>query len=201
MELEISVRQFYDYFIKQITGALQNSFKEFKSIYKNCPAYTDFIKGIMSKYNKECLSQSVKYYPEYFTIDHTWWEVKPERKIETVNIYDWSFELAVEHENNWKDWTYEVEKLDSIFAKVKIVIGYMENSRRNGEYEIVESQRKNLKHLSNTDDFGVILLNKTLSNEDDPFDFRCYLLKTDGTYPISNKNNNTFHLPFLSHRL
>ena len=104
---------------------------------------------------------------------------------------------AIEHENDWKDWTYEVAKLDFINCPLRVVIGYMDNSKREKEFDIIEKQRMNLKNLGNNGEFGIIMMNRDLKwigrciidNMDEPIkksifdklDMRCYLLDGNKT--------------------
>ncbi len=43
-----------------------------------------------------------------------------------INIHNWKLLAAVEHENDYKDWTYELVKLLFVNAPLRVVIGYAE---------------------------------------------------------------------------
>lgn len=168
---------------KMALDAANYSEEAFLEIYKSNRRYTDLIKNLMKVQVTYDINE--QYFPEYFTIDHSWWRVEHEKPLNGVNLYDWNMDIAVEHENDCTDWTYEVAKLDSVIARLRVVIGYMDKSKREEELEIVEAQRKNLKNLSflpKDYEFGVILMNTTLdTDKEDPFDMRCYLLTSGET--------------------
>lgn len=67
---------------------------------------------------------------EYYRIDNTLSitnTIKKDTETE-IKIHNWKLLAAVEHENNFKDWTDELVKLVAINAPLKVVIGY-------GEYD------------------------------------------------------------------
>jgi len=162
--------------------------------YENRREYTEMMKGILQKVMEEYETLfnfgnnsafKFNYYPEYYTIDHTWW-VTEKCKKKVTNLYDWSLVAAIEHENDWMDWTYEVAKLDFIKAPLKVVIGYMDNSKRDQEEEIVKTQYENLKNISSDEDFGLILMNRDFVKDgEDPYDMRFYLFKPEGVKKTS----------------
>jgi hypothetical protein len=76
---------------------------------------------------------------EYLRIDATGWQGKykmVEKLAEDVkmNAHLWDMKIAVEHENNPKDWTDELVKLVHIRCPLKVVIGYNYSDKRN-DYE------------------------------------------------------------------
>jgi len=81
--------------------------------------------------------------------------------------------------NIFAEWTYEVEKLDSINAPLKIVIGYMKTDVRNKEFDILKTQRKNLHNCNVNNEFGIILMNNAVNSDDknDPFGICAYQIK------------------------
>lgn len=164
-----------------------------KKAYDNRAWYTEVMKKVLQRVMKEYgdlynhsndTGKEFKYYPEYFTIDHTWWATN-EREKNKVNLYDWEIMAAIEHENDWMDWTYEVAKLDSIKASLKVVIGYMRNDLRDTELSLVEAQYRKLKNVSDDEAFGVILLNRDLTEGEDFIDMKCYLFTTEGVKVVN----------------
>ena len=143
----------------------------------------------MGKLQVTNADQPTEYFPEYFTVDHTWWETNELKKLnKPVNLYDWKQVMAVEHENKVRDWTFEVEKLDSIRADLKVVIGYLPNKIRENEEEIIAEQCKYLKHADEGEMFALILMNCDLEeNSADPFGMNCYILHKDGPERIELK--------------
>lgn len=170
-----SFHDFYQYFKQSLLDESEKA--GFKDLYQNKTLYSEKIRHIMSSFRYD---DGIKYSPEYFKIDYTWW-LEEKVDSDSVNIYSWDFLLAVEHENEWNDWTQEMAKLDCIHARVKIVIGYMPDNKRQHEVNIVEEQRKHMKHLVDDEESWVILLNNHLSSASNPFDFRCYRLTKEGT--------------------
>ena len=187
---EKEFKRFIDFFRSDY---INNMPEDFRKVYYDRALYTNFINGIMKRYGKK---GEMKYYPEYYTIDHTFWTVSKDN-YESVNLYKWNMVAAIEHENDWKDWTYEVAKLDFINCPLRVVIGYMDNSKREKEFDIIEKQRMNLKNLGNNGEFGIIMMNRDLKwigaciidNMDEPIkksifdklDMRCYLLDGNKT--------------------
>lgn len=163
---------FFAEFKTALFDSYHNNPKDFREKFSWNKNWTKYIqrtlKGILGGNKKE-------YYPEYFDIDHTWWESN-EESFQKVKIREWIFKVAIEHENDSRDWTYEVEKLDSIICPLRIVIGYMPNNEREEEKAIVKKQIEKMKNLEMVSgEFGVILLNKTLENgKEDPLNMKCY---------------------------
>ncbi len=176
-------------FCETLHSNLMEDYNKVSSIYNNARKYTEYIAKLMKKLEVVNDNQLSKYYPEYFTIDHTWWETnKPKKTNKSVNLYDWKLTMVVEHENDVMDWTYEVEKLDSIHANLKIVIGYLPNKIRENEEEIIAEQCKYLKHADEVEMFALILMNCDLEeNSADPFGMNCYVLHKDGPEKIDFK--------------
>ena len=146
--------------------------------YSNKSKYTKRIEEIMGKAFPDT---GLQYYPEYFKIDYTWW-TGSKFSDNGINYYDWKLQAVIEHENTWNDWTYELEKLDSLYAPLKIVIGYLPEDKRSQEKNIIDRQRRLLKNLSNdiNCEFGVIILNRKYGTPPDPFDIHCYRLTVTG---------------------
>ncbi len=176
------LQPFFEEFYKLMMKASKEP--DFSKTYKNRSKYTERIQDVMENIK----FKESRLYREYFDIDFSWWKNDSHKKQGSVNIYDWTMVAAVEHENAWSDWTYEVEKLDSINCPLRIVIGYTRNKKRDNEKGIIEEQCQYLKNCADlTKEFGVILLNQNLDYTimDGPFDMRCYrLLSSKQTYSV-----------------
>ena len=147
--------------------------EDFRIIYNNGGRYyTEQIQTIM----KKLIGDELSYHPEYFTIDYTWWKEQIHNSEKKVNFYEWELIIAVEHENDYRDWTYEVEKLDSIKCPLKIVIGYV-NKKDNNEVDLIKKQAQLLKKLDSNEEFGIILLDHSLNSNKKIPDISCYLIK------------------------
>lgn len=93
---------------------------------------------------------------EYYRIDLIGWEQKKDSKYYEINNdlgyqlnkHAWNFDIAVEHENDEKDWSDEVVKLAYIFCKLRVVIGYFPYIKN--EKEKWELQQKYLDAVTKT---------------------------------------------------
>lgn len=156
--------------------------EDFLKTYKDSTEYAKLVKKIMQqqiteKFNSE-ETKKVTDYPEFFKVDHTFWKESGIQIEKGVKIYDWEQVAVVEHENDKGDWTYEVAKLDYIKAPLKVVIGFRDN-RENDEI-ILKKQAEELKHFTENEEFGVILMNDTFDlDSEDHFDMLCYQIIVD----------------------
>lgn len=148
---------------------------------------TRFIKKIMKEditpyFQKQYIE--LEYHTEYFRIDHSWWTNEHPESINHIKLFDWNLIIAIEHENEPRDWTNEVAKLDFIKAPLRIVIGYAKNKHRDLDIDKLVEQWKLLKNKDSIEkegEFGVILLNEIMEdNNKDPLDIRCYKLTKKG---------------------
>ena len=97
--------------------------------------------------------------PEYFNIDLVEWEQKklaakeylfvPEESTSfRLEKYAWNLDIAVEHENEKQLWMDEVVKLAHIFAKLRVVIGYL--PRRENQERTWQLQKAYLNAVADT---------------------------------------------------
>lgn len=171
---------------------LMEDYNNVSRIYNESTEYTEYIKNLMEKLQVTNANQPTEYFPEFFKIDHTWWEKNEIKKTnKPVNLYDWKQVMVVEHENKVRDWTYEVEKLDSIKANLKIVIGYLPNNKREKEEDIIVEQCQYLKRANGIgENFALILMNQNLEEDAaDPFGMNCYILNKAGPEKIEFQKN------------
>lgn len=115
-------------------------------------------KGYLSKWTKEVIeiigriikNSGAKFQKEYYKIDAIGWRQlsasnnQLERKLTErncfgLNAHCWNLEIAVEHENDDKDWTDEVIKLMHIDCPLKVVIGYREFKDRESDINVLEN--------------------------------------------------------------
>lgn len=93
---------------------------------------------------------------EYYRIDLIGWEQKKDTDHYEVdndlgyqlNKHAWDFDIAVEHENDEKDWSDEVVKLAYIFCELRVVVGYFPYMKN--ENEKWELQQKHLDAVVGT---------------------------------------------------
>lgn len=102
------------------------------------PYNKEFTKFIISKIN-EILGNSEDdrlVQNEYYRIDVIKWrECKNEITHDChLRNHLWDLQVAVEHENDSRDWMDEVTKLAHIFCDLRVIIGYLPYKKReNGE--------------------------------------------------------------------
>lgn len=74
--------------------------------------------------------------PEYYTVDHTEFLYDEGEEIDAKDInvgfnpHKWALIALIEHENNDKDWNYEVYKLAPFHCPLRVVIGYVDIDMR-----------------------------------------------------------------------
>lgn len=75
--------------------------------------------------------------PEYYTVDHTefLYDEREEEDAKDINVgfnpHKWALTTLVEHENDDKDWNYEVYKLAPFHCPLRVIIGYIDEKLRN----------------------------------------------------------------------
>ena len=151
--------------------------------YPNSKTFTDFI---IFQINKIIETQGLRPQNEYFRIDSMGykarWQELPERK--DFNRHLWDLEIAVEHENNSKDWLDEVIKLAHICCPLRVVIGYVPCNNRDKDMLLLNYTSEALKKLNCIDnvlkgEFLIILGNcKTNKETEKYFHYKAYILDT-----------------------
>lgn len=153
---------------------------------KKADAFTKFI-------NKELIPNILREHGlsvshEYFRIDSTGWvthheEIEDTAKTVGLKPHLWDLVIAVEHENDPKDWNDEVIKLAHILCPLRVVIGYNGcNNRDEGDFSklsfVAEClQRLQVSDSSYTNEILIILGNCKGSSKHDynTFDYRGYI--------------------------
>lgn len=166
-------------------------FKE-ESIYQKkaiqCYAHnTEFTNFIIERINAIITSKNYLSQNEYFRIDAMGYSTKWKKleKVSGFNPHLWDLQIAVEHENNPKDWLDEVIKLAHICCPLRVVIGYAPMKDRNATDErLLKYSAKALQLLQCRDnlksgEFMVILGNSGTKKTDDYFNYRAYVLNRE----------------------
>ena len=189
MEREkITAKEFYEAFV----GALKA--EEALGQYKSSPEWTAVLSRVI---NEKVLSKifDLKTNKEYFRIDSIGWKGHPDwtggkdsfKKYDKtsslqLNEYYWNLEVAVEYENNYRDWTNEFIKLCHVKCGLKVVIGYAPHDQRGKDMEkleLIAGHMRNLKYgrLGKDEQFLVILGNckKEVYESFEDIDFRAYV--------------------------
>lgn len=100
----------------------------------------------------------------------------------TINPYLWDLKVAIEHENNDKDWLDEIIKLAHICCPLRVVIGYLSVKKRDQDLDILNYAANALEKLEYRDntqqgEFMVILGNSKVEEQKDFFNYRAYVLQ------------------------
>ena len=96
-------------------------------VYKHdATGFTKQVTAVVNEIIKkmDCLVQN-----EYYRIDASGWtdkkqSIQVEANLVGLNAHLWDLQIAVEHENDVRDWTDELIKLVHIRCPLKVLIGY-----------------------------------------------------------------------------
>lgn len=110
--------------------------------------------------------ENCKLLNEYYRIDNGVYEDVEDGYIRNfkntgINVHKWKLIAAVEHENNWKEWTDEFVKLAYIQAGLRVVISYGDYETKYKEAIEVANELANMIFLdefvkADTDEFILI---------------------------------------------
>lgn len=172
-------KEFFDNF--QMFFSPNSEFRE-KAVdcYNHNSAFTNFIIG---RINEIIESMGYVSQNEYLRIDAIGYTTKKKNLDSSVglNAHLWDLQIAVEHENDPKDWLDEVVKLSHICCPLRVVIGYVPAECRNNDGERLEYASKILQQLQCKDnlkhgEFVVVLGNSGAKTEDDYFKYKAYVM-------------------------
>lgn len=163
-------------------GSLKREEAEKK--YINNTAFTTFV---IDEINT--IVQKMNYNPqnEYFRIDSSGYTKRWEEleKIKGLNPHLWDLEIAVEHENDQKDWLDEVIKLAHVCCPLRVVIGYVPENKRSEDQNLLDYAANALKHLKCIDnvtkgELMIILGNSnTKGVVENYFNYQAYVLNAE----------------------
>ncbi|HAB00085.1 MAG TPA: hypothetical protein DCE08_00885 [Ruminococcaceae bacterium] len=182
---------FYKKFKTETTEEKQNEDgRSYFEIYQTDePAFTNLVnKKIIHKIIKE---SGLEVQHEYFRIDSVGWfgkyQTLDRKQSEEVgmNRHLWDLKIAVEHENNKKDWLDEVIKLVHVKCPLKVVIGYNycdcrgEAEEKKLQYVSGCMQQVDAFYLGENEEYLIILGNGAPKDKTNggykSFDYRAYL--------------------------
>ena len=113
--------KFYNLFVEKIKQITLETYKG--KLEEFTKQVTEVINAIIEE---SCSSQN-----EYFRIDAVGWtsysaenDIKSEADKVGLNTHIWNLNIAVEHENNVRDWTDELVKLIHVRSPLKVIIAY-----------------------------------------------------------------------------
>lgn len=180
-------------------------FKKFNSMFE--PENKDFYNKVCDAYNKSSeftrlITEAIKKLlenevyeasTEYYRVDISRWK---KIKCDAITLPDcdymlnsnlWDFDVAVEHENDDKDWTYEITKLLTVNCPLRVVIGYVPAKYRNKDERYLSevfNQIKCLNVFSRNDftkeEFIIILGNSKCESLGEYFNYKAYRLLSEG---------------------
>lgn len=172
-------------FFKEFQQILANDAQDARAAYCDNTAYTTFITGKIN----DILAKEKQKQNEYFRIDAIQWTPKAHLidfpKDINLNKHLWDLEVAVEHENNPKDWMDEVVKLAHIACPLRVVIGYMPRDKRSEDQRYLDHISRWLQELQCRDnmlrgEYLIILGNsKTDGNPENFFNYKGYCFNPD----------------------
>ncbi len=185
----ITATKFYNLFMENCKEDGIFCDKTLMSLYRHNAEYTEIVnKTIIHNIIKD-LELTPQF--EYFRIDVIGWEshydeICEEAKALDMNPHLWDLKIAVEHENDKKDWYDEVIKLVHVRCPLKVIIGYNYCNKRDDNEEgdvaklkfAAECMKKtNAFNNSAEEEYLVILGNCKAKGEGtyDSFDYRGYL--------------------------
>ena len=87
-------------FCETLHSNLMEDYNKVSSIYNNARKYTEYIAKLMKKLRVVNNDRPSEYYPEWFKIDHTWWETN---KLEKTNN-----DLLKKVAQTYRHWRYEI---------------------------------------------------------------------------------------------
>ena len=185
----------YSEFNKKVKSEIceQLNGKNYLEIYRNhAKQYTNLVNRIIIPETIKSLEPDCVIQHEYLRIDTVGWidkKAKMEKEAKKIgfslNAHLWDLKIAVEHENNSKDWTDEVIKLVHVKCPLKVVIGYSPCDERDNEE--IEKLKFIAKWMNEVNDFNnafkeeylIILGNgkpkRKKSSDYDKFDYRGYM--------------------------
>lgn len=185
--------EFYKKFKESLVEERVYKGRRYLEIYRDTKfsAFTDLVnKKLIHKIVRES-GLSVSH--EYFRIDTIGWSGKylelDEKEAKNLGLkrHLWNLKIAVEHENDKKDWLDEVIKLVHIRCPLKVIIGYNRCDQRDKQekdklaYVAKCMQMVKAFHTADQEEYLIILGNAKGSNGKSYtcFDYRGYLYNQD----------------------
>ena len=176
-------RWFFDEFNK--TFAEDSIYRE-KAV-KTYSHSTDFTDFIIDRINTIIREKGLCSQNEYFRIDSMGYNsrYKELEKSRGLTPHLWDMEIAVEHENDDKDWLDEVVKLAHVCCPLRVVIGYVPADKRNNDPKLLDFAADALKRLKCVNnivegEFLIILGNSdTKGQVEKYFNYQAYILNAE----------------------
>ncbi len=182
---------FFDEFSK-IFEANSEFLQQANQSYQHNTEFTNFI---IERINQIIKSRGWVAQNEYFRIDCMGYKsrYKELEKTSGLTPHLWDMEIAVEHENDDKDWLDEVIKLAHVCCPLRVVIGYVPEDKRSDDQNLLDYAANALKRLKCVDnvtrgEFMIILGNSnTKGKVENYFNYQAYILNAE-TFKFENYN-------------
>ena len=171
----MTAKEFFEIFIKSVLGT-GNKYNCNRSEREFTSKVNEVLESIRNIPTKD--------YPEYYKIDHTYFDDFEDEKSKGLglNPNKWILKALVEHENKTNDWNYEVYKLAPFKCPLRVVIGYVEKDQREKDLEKLSVVADNLHFMEDNDCFcpdGEFLI--ILGNDGwEEADYRAYIYENRG---------------------
>ena len=185
--------------------------------YVNRTIIPQILTGFLKEYPHQTnISLSKFAYNEFYKIDVTGWTYLDQNDTDKelslsfnssgMNWHCWALEAAIEHENDPKDFFYEIIKVLYIDCPLRVVIGYNNISKRDDpctgdlkKLRIIREQIKQLRKLDclNRGEFLIIIGNSGGSfdpNIEKMCGYKAYLLKSSGVEQIKQYKDSLENL-------
>lgn len=151
------------------------------------PHNTEFTNFIIDRINGIIKENGNVSQNEYFRIDSMGYKsrYKELEKTSGLTPHLWDMEIAVEHENDDKDWLDEVIKLAHVCCPLRVVIGYVPEDKRNEDQNLLDYAANALKRLKCVEnvtkgEFMIILGNSnTKGRVEKYFNYQAYVLDAE----------------------
>lgn len=177
-------------------------FNEFNKIFsdyreeavKKYQHNTKFTRFIMDKIN-DIIKTKYDCSNEYFRIDSMGYNshYNDLERTGSFNRHLWDLEIAVEHENDKKDWLDEVIKLAHVCCPLRVVIGYVSIKDGRDDMRLLDYAANALQKLKcvynvKNGEFLIILGNAGTKNKDEYFNYKAYVLDSE-TFKFNSLSN------------
>ena len=147
----ISAKSFWDAFSSKLRSACSND-PNWRQYFANATKWTNFVMSTLTNsVGKELgFDPENEIQKEFYKIDVIYYRVhvNPQAAFFIPNgaEWNWDLEIAIEHENNSKDWHFEFSKLCHINCGLKVIIGYHEYGNQQ-KYGTIEQKLDYMKTL------------------------------------------------------
>lgn len=116
----VTPKEFWEAFSTKIQEFMKDNPNWRENLYQKDKEWTTFITKMLIVLGHNLGFTKEEVGNEWYRIDVCYFN--------WVSYYNWDLEVAIEHENNYNDWFYELVKLAHINCGLKVLISYYDNS-------------------------------------------------------------------------